>query len=67
MRIEEVGNYLSPELPIPPKGFLVAMISDNDVDQRGVTLGISHWGGDGGWIEPKEGEAEPSTQAGVML
>jgi predicted transposase YbfD/YdcC len=66
VRIEEDGNYLSPILPIPPKGFLVAMISDNDMEQCGLTLGVSHWGGDGGWIVPEDDKAEHQATGGAV-
>ena len=52
VEIAEGGRYVLPQLPIPPEGFLVVVISDNDMEQRGFSLGVSHWGGDGGWIEP---------------
>jgi hypothetical protein len=54
VELAEDGNYLSPQLPIPPQGFVVVVISDNEVEQRGVTLGVASWGGEGGWIEPEE-------------
>lgn len=53
VEFQEIGNYLSPQLPIPPEGFLVVVISENDVQQHGLTLGVAHWGGEGGWIEPQ--------------
>jgi hypothetical protein len=57
VEMEEIGNHLPPELPIPQEGFVVVVISENDVTQTGPTLGVAHWGGDGGWINPKEEDA----------
>jgi len=57
VEMEEIGNHLPPELPIPPKGLVVVVISDNDSEQAGLTLGVAHWGGDGGWITPKAEDA----------
>ena len=54
VEMEEIGNHLSPELPIPPKGFMAVVISEIDVDGYGPSFGVSHWGGEGGWIERKE-------------
>ncbi len=53
VEMEEIGNHLSPELPIPPEGFLVVAISDIDVEGYGLKLGVAHWGGVGGWLERK--------------
>jgi hypothetical protein len=60
----EFGNYLSPELPIPPEGFLVVVISDNEMEHRGLTLGVAHWGGDGDWINPKEHPEDQAVSSG---
>ena len=62
VEIEETGKYLSPELPIPPKGFVVVVISDNEVTEAGLTLGVAHWGGDGGWINLLKGLSDEQRQ-----
>lgn len=59
VEMEEIGNHLSPELPIPPEGFVVVVVSDVDVEGYGLKLGVAHWGGDGGWIERKKYPPEP--------
>ncbi len=51
VEMEEIGNHLSPELPIPPEGCVVVVVSEPDMDQHGLTLGVAHWDGDGGWIK----------------
>lgn len=57
VELEEIGNHLPPHLPIPPEGFVVVVVSENDVEETGPTLGVAHWGGDGGFIEPDEEDA----------
>jgi hypothetical protein len=53
VEMEEIGNHLSPELPIPPEGFVVVVVSEIDVYRYGPKLGVAHWGGAGGWLERK--------------
>lgn len=54
VEMEETGKSLLPQLPIPPEGFVVVVVSENDVYLTGPTLGIANCTGDGGWITPKE-------------
>lgn len=50
VEIVEDGKCLAPQLPLPPKPLTIVVISDNDVASD-LTLGVSHWGGEGGWVE----------------
>ena len=57
VQLSECGNYLAPQLPIPPEPFTIAVISDNDCSFD-ISRGISDWIG-GGWVENAEEKTEP--------
>ncbi len=53
VEIEEIGKSVTPELLIPPEGFVVVVISENDVYPTGLAFGVASCSGEGGWIRPR--------------
>jgi hypothetical protein len=50
VELYEEGFY--PTLPVPPKPFHIAVITDSDGDPLPPTLGVVAWYDEGGWIAP---------------
>jgi hypothetical protein len=51
VEIREEGKYLSPILPVPPKGFMIFAKSYNDADEGGPMIGICDGTAEcGGWL-----------------
>lgn len=67
VELYESGKHLPPELPIPPEGFTIVVISYNDMDQGGLILGVADWCGNGGWIEPKDQPENETVSPGIEL